>query len=57
MDSPGYPMDLSLSPDGMMMAVAYVYLENGQIKSQVAFYHFGSAGKNQKDNLIKIHQL
>lgn len=53
MDSPGYPMDLSLSPDGMMMAVAYVYLENGQIKSQVAFYHFGSAGKNQKDNLIK----
>ena len=52
-DSPGYPMDLSLSPDGMTMAVAYVYPENGQIRSQIAFYNFGSAGKNQKDNLVK----
>ncbi len=53
MDSPGYPMDLALSPDGMTMAVAYVYLENGQIHSQIAFYNFGSTGKSRKDNLIK----
>lgn len=52
-DSPGYPMDLSLSPDGMTMAVAYVYPENGQIKSQVLFYNFGSAGKEKQDNVVK----
>lgn len=52
-DSPGYPMDLSLSPDGMTLAVAYAYPENGQIRSQVAFYNFGSAGKNQKDNIVQ----
>lgn len=52
-DSPGYPMDLSLSPDGMTLAVAYVYPGEGQVKSQVAFYNFGSAGKSQKDHLVK----
>lgn len=53
-DSPGYPMDLALSPDGMNLAVAYVYAENGQIRSQVAFYNFGSSGKEKKDHLIQV---
>ena len=53
-DSPGYPMDLALSPDGMNLAVAYAYAENGQIRSQVAFYNFGNPGKEKKDHLIQV---
>lgn len=52
-DSPGYPMDLCLSPDGMTLAVTYTYMENGQMCSQVAFYNFGSAGKQKKDHLVQ----
>ncbi|MCI5648934.1 MAG: DUF5711 family protein [Fusicatenibacter sp.] len=52
-DSPGYPMDISLSTDGLMMGVAYAYAEAGQMKTQIAFYNFGSTGQNLVDNLVK----
>lgn len=51
MDSPGYPMDLSLSSDGLWMAVSYAYEDGGKMKSQVAFYNFGSRGEDLVDNL------
>ncbi len=51
MDSPGYPMDLSLSTDGLWMAVSYAYEDGGKMKSQVAFYNFGSKGEDLIDNL------
>ena len=51
MDSPGYPMDLSLSADGLWMAVSYAYEDGGKMKSQVAFYNFGSRGEDLVDNL------
>lgn len=52
-DTPGYPMDIALSEDGMRMAVAYVYFENGQTNSQVAFYDFGKTGEEKQDHLLK----
>ena len=51
MDSPGYPMDLSLSTDGLWMMVSYAYEDSGKMKSQVAFYNFGSKGEDLVDNL------
>lgn len=54
MNSPGYPMDLALSPDGLSMTVSYAFVEAGQIDTQVAFYNFGSFGQNLVDNLIKV---
>lgn len=51
MDSPGYPMDLALSEDGVWMAVSYAYEDGGQMKSQIAFYNFGSKGEDLVDNL------
>ena len=51
MDSPGYPMDLSLSSDGLWMAVSYAYEDGGKMKSQVAFYNFGSRGEDLVDTL------
>jgi hypothetical protein len=51
-DSPGYPLDISVSPDGMLLMVTYLLIENGTPKSQVAFYNFGNTGQNQMDNMV-----
>lgn len=51
-DSPGYPVDLSISDDGLLLAVSYLCVENGEPASFVAFYNFGSSGQNQMDNMV-----
>lgn len=51
-DTPGYPMDLGLSEDGMLMAVSYLYFENGMPKTRLYFYNFGNVGQNQMDNRV-----
>ncbi len=55
MDSLGYPLDLALSGDGLVMGVSYLYYEEGLPKDRIAFYHFGSAGKSQTDNLVSSY--
>lgn len=42
----GYPLDISLSPDGTKLIGSFVYIENGALKSRVAFYDFSEIGKN-----------
>lgn len=42
----GYPLDISMSPDGTKMIGSFVYIENGLLKSRVAFYDFSEIGKN-----------
>lgn len=54
-DSPGFPLDLELSDDGLLLAVAYVKVEDYKPSSYVAFYNFGTAGKNQMDNLVSAY--
>lgn len=54
-DSPGFPVDLELSDDGLLLAVAYVKVEDYKPSSYVAFYNFGSTGKNQMDNLVSAY--
>lgn len=51
-DSPGYPVDLSISSDGLMLAVSYLKVENNKPASYVAFYNFGNTGQNQMDNMV-----
>ena len=48
----GYPIDLSISPDGMMLMVSYVYLDEGLMQNQVVFYNFDEEGQNIKDRLV-----
>ncbi len=48
----GYPFSVSLSPDGLLCIVSYMYMDMGQMKSSVAFYNFGEVGKNQVDNFV-----
>lgn len=51
-DSPGYPVDLSVSPDGLLLAVSYLGVKDNKPSSYVAFYNFGNTGQNQMDNMV-----
>lgn len=52
MKNPGYPVDLSLSKDGMSLAITYFVAEEDCISSYLAFYNFGDIGKEKEDNLV-----
>lgn len=49
MSSSGYPMALSLSPNGELLQISYVYLDTGVMRTNVAFYNFGDVGANKTD--------
>ncbi len=55
MENPGYPVDISLSSDGLLMGVSYVKVENNKIASYVTFYNFGHTGQNQEDNIVSTY--
>ena len=48
----GYPLDLSISPDGMLLMVSYVYLDEGAMQNQVVFYNFDEEGQSITDRLV-----
>jgi len=52
MDKSGYPMNLSLSPNGKLLAISYLHVNSGEMKSSVAFFNFGEVGKNESDNYV-----
>lgn len=52
MSKSGYPLDIGMSADGTLVAVSYLYLDNGTLTSKVAFYNFGEVGQNKTDNLV-----
>lgn len=52
MDKSGYPLSLSLSPNGKLMMVSYLYVDGDSMKSSIAFYNFGEVGKNEADNYV-----
>lgn len=55
MNNSGYPIALSLSPNGELLTVAYMYLDAGVLKTNVAFYNFGEVGDNYSDHLVGVH--
>ena len=52
MTQSGYPIDVSLSEDGQKLGVSYMRIEEGKLKSSVAFYNFGEVGQNETDNYV-----
>ncbi|MBU3877918.1 hypothetical protein HGO97_019120 [Faecalicatena sp. AGMB00832] len=54
--STGYPLALDISRDGMTLAVSYLSTKNGALKSKVAFYNFGEAGKSKTDNEVGMEE-
>lgn len=57
MNISGYPSAISLSPDGEMLAVAYIYVDAGILKTDIAFYNFGEVGENVSDHIISAYSL
>ena len=52
MDSAGYPGAISLSPNGELLSVAYVYVDAGVLKTKVAFYNFADVGESYLDFIV-----
>lgn len=48
----GYPLDFSLSQDGMKMIVSYIYVSSGVSQSKVLFYNFSEIGENSTDRMV-----
>ncbi len=51
----GYPLDIAISNDGKKMAVAMLDVNEGTVKTTVAFYNFGSVGQNEIDNIVSSY--
>ena len=49
---PGYPMDVTLADNGVVMMVAYQYVDNGETTSYVAFYNFVEVGQSEDDRIV-----
>ncbi len=55
MDNSGYPAAVSLSPSGELLAVSYLYVDTGVLKTNIAFYNFGAVGENYSDHIVSAH--
>lgn len=55
MNDSGYPAAVSLSPNGELLAVNYVYVDAGIVKTNVVFYNFGPVGANNSDFIVSIY--
>lgn len=52
----GYPVDLAISGNGVLISVSYLYVDSGSIKSKIAFYNLGSVGQNKVDRLVGAYE-
>ncbi len=50
MDKSGYPIDISISPNGELLAISYFYVDSGMMKTSIAFHNFGEVGQNQSSD-------
>ena len=55
MQEAGYPVAVSFSPNGVLLAVSYVYLDAGMMKSNIVFYNFGPVGENMSDHIVSAY--
>lgn len=46
MDESGYPISVSISPNGKLVGVSYLYVDSGVMQTTVAFYNYGPVGRN-----------
>lgn len=46
MNKSGYPLDITLSPNGQLLGISYFYADSGKMKSTIAFHNFGEVGQN-----------
>lgn len=54
--SMGYPTALELSPDGTMLAVAYLDVSSAAVNTKVICYNFGTAGEKNKNYEASVEE-
>ncbi len=52
----GYPIKIDLSPNGMLLGVSFVTVQDAEIKTKIAFYNFGEVGQNKSDLLVSAYE-
>lgn len=55
MSGSGYPVSASMSPNGELLQIAFVYLDAGVQKTNIAFYNLGNVGDNYTDNIVGVY--
>lgn len=50
----GYPVAIALSEDGIKLGVSMLDIKDGNVKSALAFYNFGSVGENAIDHIVSL---
>lgn len=48
----GYPLDIALSENGEKLAVSMLDINDGSVKTVIAFYNFGTVGQNSIDKIV-----
>ncbi|MCL2717392.1 MAG: DUF5711 family protein [Lachnospiraceae bacterium] len=54
MNNSGYPVSLSVSPNGRLVGISFFYVADGATRSSVAFYNYGPVGQNV-NNLMSTY--
>lgn len=49
----GYPTDVSLSEDGNVLIVSYIYTEGAEVTTKVSYYYFGEENKEKDYQIYK----
>lgn len=52
LDGDGYPVDISVSPDGTELMASFAYLESGTLQNKVIFYNLSEVGQNAGGNRV-----
>lgn len=48
----GYPVDLSISPNGELLMVSYLHTTENRITSKIVYYNFGEVGQGKTDHQV-----
>lgn len=51
----GYPLDIALSENGEKLAVSMLDINDGSVKTVIAFYNFGIVGQNSIDKIVSSY--
>ena len=52
LDGDGYPIDISVSPDGTELMTSFAYIEGGSIRNKVIFYNLDEVGQSAGSNRV-----
>ncbi|MBE6014346.1 MAG: hypothetical protein E7241_03140 [Lachnospiraceae bacterium] len=52
----GYPLSFDISEDGRLLAMSYLYISSGILKSSIVFYNFDKAGESEIDRIVASYE-